>query len=207
MKKSLIFIFFIGIALTVNAQVIDKVKGVFMQKEFLTEEDLSELEFSDVDLSQVIFYTSSEISIQRNIPRDAKIIGDTEGNVTFNNGKVMSKVFITKGATGIITQVYADSIKVKFENKEGYLLTFVKDKRLRDTSNCYYLQVSEDRTIRYGPYDWYLNWGNSVCLQWKNKEIKKTTASRKKIRGVKPDGSERKTFKKHFIANNEELTK
>lgn len=207
MKKISIITIILLSSLFSSAQVVDKVKGLFIQKKSFTREDLKELENYEMDLSQITFYTSNEISIQRIIPREGKAIESTEGYITFDNDRVMSRVVITKGATGILTDIYEDSLKLKFENLEGYELTFVKDKRKNDIEHCYYLKVSDNRTILYGDEEWSLNWGNSTQLQWKNKETKKTLCSKKRIRGVKPDGTEKKTLKKHILGTSEEVAK
>ncbi|KXX69491.1 hypothetical protein [Flammeovirga sp. SJP92] len=174
-----------------NAQVVDKVKGAFISKTPVTAEGLANLEENKVDLSQLVVYISEEIHIQRNIPKDAEVISSTEGNIVYDNGKKIEKIKIVKGATGIITQSSSDSLKVKFENKEGYEFTFIKDKRGTDNTAAYYLKVSNDREVEYGPYEWYLNWGKGANVLWKYKEITKSVANTKRVKGIKPSGSQK----------------
>lgn len=204
MKHWSLLVLLLCIANLTNAQIIDKVKGAFIAKTSLSSEDLADLEINNVDYSKIVVYTSEEISIQRNIPRDVEVFSNTEGNVVYDNGKEIDKITIVKGASGMITEVVDDSIKVKFEDKEGYEFTFVKDHRGTDHTSAYYLKVSDDRTIEYGPYEWYLNWGRGVNIQWKAKEITRSVATKKRVRGIKPDGTKKKSFKELFVSEDED---
>ncbi|WP_044209526.1 hypothetical protein [Flammeovirga sp. OC4] len=174
-----------------NAQVMDKVKGAFIAKTPVTTEGLENLKENNVDISQLVVYISEEIHIQRDIPKDAEVINNNEGNIIYDNGKRIEKIKIVKGATGIITQNYPDSLKVKFENKEGYEFTFIKDKRGTDNSSAFYLKVTQDRDVEYGPYTWYLNWGRGANVLWKYKEITKSVANTKRVKGIKPSGTQK----------------
>ncbi|NME71849.1 hypothetical protein [Flammeovirga aprica] len=172
-----------------SAQVMDKVKGAFMAKTPVTVDGLANLEENNVDLFQLVVYISEEIHIQREIPKDAEVISNTEGNIVYDNGKKIEKIKIVKGATGIITEVASNSIKVKFENKEGYVFTFIKDQRGTDKEATFYLDVQGDRNVAYGPYEWYLNWGRGAKVLWKYKEITKSDTKTKRVKGIKPENT------------------
>ncbi|MBB6460056.1 hypothetical protein [Flammeovirga kamogawensis] len=199
MRNLLTITLFFSFLTSTSAQFKDKVTSLFIKKNAFTIDDKNELEYMEADLSKVVFYTSQEISLKRLVSTDSTVKENAVGDIIFENGDVIDRLVIKKGATGFIHQINEDTLLVKFENIEGRYLTFVSDKRNMDTLTKYYLFVDENRRVAYNNQEWDLLLGNNVCIQWKSKSVNVNKESSHTVKGLRADGSQKKTFKESIL--------
>ena len=176
-------------SLSFNAQLLVK------KKEF-TANSKAELDFRGIGMNEILFYVSGEISLKRIIDVKNEAGAKEKGNVVFENGKAYAYKKFTSAATGKGDTMVNNALEVRFENETGRFFTFKKKKGKYDDVDKYYLVLNRDKkTVEYGGHTWEIMWGQETYLYWKPKEKTKNKKTRDKVRGLKNDGSEKKTIK------------
>lgn len=171
---------------------------ILVKKQEFTLDSKNELEYRGIGVDQILFYVSGEIQLKRVVNIKDEAGAKDKGNVVFENGKALEYKKFTSSATGKADTITGNTIEVRFENIEGAYLKFKKEKAKGSTEEVYkyYLVLNADgKTIDYAGYTWEIFVGKSSYLFWKPKEKTKNKKKKDKVRGLKNDGSEKKTLK------------
>lgn len=193
-KKTLIFVVvLLTIASNVNAQL-------FIKKKEFTIDSKTEIDFRGIPMNAILLYVSGEIQIKRLInEKDDAGAKQKYGNVVFENGKAYAYKKFTSSATGKSDTMINNRTEVRFENEPGAYFTFAKKKGKYDTVEKYYIVLNKGRkTVSYAGATWDVLYGKDTYLFWKPKEKTKNKKTKDKVRGLKNDGTEKKTLKDRF---------
>lgn len=176
---------------------------VFVKQQIFTENSMAEINYRKISVKDLLFYTSTEIYIKRLVLATDIATSNTGGQVVFENGKSYAYMqFVSKGndGSGKCDTVIDNTLNVRFRAGDNYL-PFQKAKMGGDDVARYYLVTNSDSKIMYGGYEWEVILGENVYLMWKQKVKGKNKRSKEKVRGLKMDGTEKKTLKDRLKGN------
>jgi hypothetical protein len=168
-------------------------------KQIFSVNSKAELDFKGIGMNKILFYTSGEIYLKRMVDKvDTVFAKSHSGKVVFENGKAFAYVQITNSATGLCVSSSEDKFEIKFRTDSTKFLTFMKKKGKSDEVALYYFVVPKSKKINYGGYSWEVIYGNGVHLYWKPKDKGRNKKSKEKVKGLKMDGTEKKSLKDRF---------
>lgn len=182
--------------ITLSCVSMSAFSQLLLKKQEFTVDSKNELDYRGIPTSDILFYVSGEIQLKRIINVKDEAGAKDKGNVVFENGKAYAYLKFTSSATGKCDTIIGTKLQVRFENEEGAYLSFKKKKGKYDDVEKYYLVMNSDgKTVEYEGDTWEIIEGKEAYLFWKPKEKTKNKKTKEKVKGLKNDGSEKKTLK------------
>jgi len=194
MKK---FVFLFSLLVIVNA--LDA--QIMSKRRLATENEIFSLELTlgEGNLTEVLWYVSTPIMIQREIDRskvaDMKSLME-KGKVKISGGKVYELAQFVSNVSGLYHFKKDETIAIRYENEEARFLEFELADPVSQDVRYYNLKYQTDadgnKIVNYGGAEWKLVSGSYAKLEYKAKGNFNAKVQKTKIRGLKKDGSEKK---------------
>ena len=176
---------------TTSAQIVGSKKRSF------TENKRMEYEYNGFGLNNVLFYVSSAIIMKRVLPKTKDGQTNVKGRVSFENGRAYEYYELVDGASCVFEKESEDqsTLTMRFGQDQDEVLSFVKRAGSgNDQNNYYYLEIGEDKKIAFLGKEWELISWEGVRLDVKEKRNTKVKVDKTKSRGMKMDGTEKKSL-------------
>lgn len=191
MKNFLILVLLTSLGFSSNAQIIGSRKAGF------SENKRMEYEYNNYAMKDVLFYISTNITMKRVLPKEKDTKYNPKGRVAFENGFPYEYYEYLDGASCYFVKESDDKSRLwmNFGADQEELLEFkLKNGRGNDENKYYYLVVKEDKKIDFLGKEWELITHPEVFLLVKEKRTAKAKIQSTKSKGVKLDGTKRKSL-------------
>ena len=191
----------VGLSSICDAQLISR-------RTLATQDGMKEMELYGVDFTEVLWYISTPIEIERLSTVDPKSAEGqdlmSKGKINVKGGKIYEIARFTSNATGLYEYQKGDVIGIRFEHGEGRILEFKltspKNPSSSNTVKYYELVYKSNRDgsnkkVDYAGAQWDLMMGSYSRLEFKAKVNQKNKANKNRIKGMTKDGSEKETIR------------
>jgi hypothetical protein len=178
-------------AITSTAQLSGK-------ERYFTDDDRAKYDYLGGDYSSILFRISHEMMFKRSLPEArGEQVNTKKGQVSFENGRAVEYYQIKDNATATFESISADkkSIIVRFGNDQDEVIKFTQVKGSGNDSKMYYTLVLEPgKKLNFLGYSWDFLSTENVRLVYKGDNDTKLDFSKTKSKGMKLDGTERKSI-------------
>ena len=173
------------------ASVSRTVKTLIPKKQIFTTTTFSELNESGFDINGVLFYSDREIIFNR-LSNDSRTQEKNNRGVYVEKGKIeYENKQLTSKSSGLITDFTDETVKIKFA-ENGYL-TFKAKHNLQGGDQQFAFDP-ENSIIMFDGHEWNVTSGIGAVLHYKITKRSRQTLKVDKVRGVKSDGTEKKSI-------------
>lgn len=129
-----------------------------LNRMYFTVESRQQIEKAGVDISQVQFYNSEEIVLNRFISKEEVKVA--EGKVRVENGKNIEEIIIPANTPGVCELKDEKTLKISFDDGEGRSIPFLVERRGDIVVAGSYFKIGakewtrSDRGMRVGKLDY-----------------------------------------------------
>ena len=173
------------------ASISRTVKTLIPKKQVFTNTTFSELNEAGFDINGVLFYSDREIVLNR-LSNDSRTQEKNNRGVYVEKGKIeYENKELSSKSSGIITDFTDETVKIKFA-ENGYLTFNVKYNS--QGSDQRFVFNPDDSIIMFDGHEWHVTSGVGAVLNYKITKRSRQTLKVSKVRGVKSDGTEKKSI-------------
>ena len=173
------------------ASISRTVKTLIPKKQVFTNTTFSELNESGFDINGVLFYSDREIVLNR-LSNDSRTQEKNNRGVYVEKGKIeYENKQLTSKSSGLITVFTDETVKIKFA-ENGYLTFNVKYNS--QGSDQQFVFDPDNSIIMFDGNEWQVTSGVGAVLNYKITKRSRQTLKVSKVRGVKSDGTEKKSI-------------
>ena len=173
------------------ASISRTIKTLIPKKQVFTNTTFNELNESGFDINGVLFYSDREIVLNR-LSNDSRTQEKNNRGVYVEKGKIeYENKELSSKSSGIITDFTDETVKIKFA-ENGYLTFNVKNNS--QGSDQPFVFDPDNSIIMFDEQEWHVTSGVGAVLNYKITKRSKQTLKVSKVRGVKSDGTEKKSI-------------
>jgi len=189
--KTFMIISLLLLSFTTSAQLSGK-------ERYFTDDDRAKYDYLGGDYSSILFRISHQMLFKRSLPEArGENVNTKKGTVQFENGKAIEYYQIDDNATAIFESISEDkqTMVVRFGADQDEVLKFRLVKGTGSDSKMYFTLVLEkDKKLNFLGYTWDFLSHENVRLVYKGDNDSKVDFNKTKSKGMKLDGTERKSI-------------
>lgn len=168
------------------------------KERYFTDDDRAKYDYLGGDYSSILFRISHEMLFKRSLPEArGEQVNTKKGTIQFENGKAVEYYQIKDNATAIFESISDDkqTMVVRFGADQDEVLKFKLVKGNGSDSKMYFtLDLETDKKLNFLGFSWDFLSHENVRLVFKGDNDTKLDFNKTKSKGVKLDGTERKSI-------------
>ena len=168
--------------------------GIGPTEKSFTENKRMQYEDQGYSFSGIQFYTSSEIYLKRELPKET-ISNETtqKGTIAYENGKKYIYYKLKEGSFCVFESISSNKevMTLRFGQDQDETIQFKLKPGVGTDQNKYYVINAPDKQLSFLGYKWELLSWDGCRLEVKEKGKSKVKVQKTKSKGMKIDGTEK----------------